>query len=187
MRISKDPEIRKQEIIDTAMKLFSEKGYEFTSMTDIAKEMNVVSGLCHRYFKSKEDLYKTAISLYAKECSIPIINILKKDYSSIEDFISNFSEFFIKSDGKEKYHNFLHDKKNLLFHKQLEIEMMLLIEPYSISLIKKFKEKKLINVDNPQYTAKFIIAGQMPIINDDSILPEDKIKITKSIIMKILK
>ena len=64
MRISKDPEVRKQEIIDTAMKLFAEKGYEFTSMTDIAKEMNVVSGLCYRYFKSKEDLYKTAISLY---------------------------------------------------------------------------------------------------------------------------
>ena len=44
MRISKDPEVRKREMIDTAMKVFSQKGYEATSMTDLAKEMNVVPG-----------------------------------------------------------------------------------------------------------------------------------------------
>ena len=28
MRISKEPEVRRQEIIDTAMRVFSEQGYE---------------------------------------------------------------------------------------------------------------------------------------------------------------
>ena len=41
MRISKDPAERKQEIIETAMRLFYEKGYEKTSISDIAREMNV--------------------------------------------------------------------------------------------------------------------------------------------------
>ena len=45
MRISKEPEERKQEIVETAMKLFCEKGYEKTSISDIAKEMNVAQGL----------------------------------------------------------------------------------------------------------------------------------------------
>lgn len=187
MRISKDPEIRKQEIIDTAMKLFATKGYEFTTISDIAKEMNVVSGLCYRYFKSKEEIYKTAMSMYAKECSIPLINILTQKYSTIDEFIKVYSDFFIINDGKEKYHDILHDKKNLLFHKQLEVEMIKIIEPYSISLLEQFKKDKLINIDDPKYTAKFILAGQMPIINDDTISPEDKIKITKSIIYKIVK
>ena len=31
MRVSKDPEIRKQEIIDVAMQVFAEKGYETTT------------------------------------------------------------------------------------------------------------------------------------------------------------
>ncbi len=39
MRISKEPEARKQEILETAMKLFAEKGYEKTSISDIAKEI----------------------------------------------------------------------------------------------------------------------------------------------------
>ena len=54
MRISKEPEARKQEILETAMKLFAEKGYEKTSISDIAKEIGVAQGLCYRYFPSKD-------------------------------------------------------------------------------------------------------------------------------------
>ena len=36
IRISKPPEERKQEIMDAAMRAFTEKGYEQTTMRDIA-------------------------------------------------------------------------------------------------------------------------------------------------------
>ena len=48
-RITKDPTERRQEILDTALKLFWEKGYEKTSMTEIAQAMQVAQGLCYRY------------------------------------------------------------------------------------------------------------------------------------------
>lgn len=41
-RISKEPEVRKQEILEAAITLFYEKGYEKTSMTDIADKMKPV-------------------------------------------------------------------------------------------------------------------------------------------------
>lgn len=66
MRISKEPAERKQEIIGTAMRLFYEKGYEKTSISDIAKEMNVAQGLFYRYFPSKEVLFDTAVEQYAQ-------------------------------------------------------------------------------------------------------------------------
>ena len=53
MRVTKEPEVRKQEILDTALKLFGENGYEKTSITDIAKAIGVAQGLCYRYFPSK--------------------------------------------------------------------------------------------------------------------------------------
>ena len=40
-RITKAPDERRKEILDTAMKLFCDKGYEKTSISDIAKEINV--------------------------------------------------------------------------------------------------------------------------------------------------
>ena len=187
MRISKDPEVRKQEIIDTAMKLFAKKGYEFTSISDIAKEMNVVSGLCYRYFKSKEELYKTAVYQYSKECSAPIIKLLCDDYDNINDCLDTFSKYFIQTDNKEKYHDFFHGNKNELFHKELESMIIKNIDPYFISLLEKWKEKKLININNAEYTSKFILYGQMPIINDDTIPSHEKAKIVKQFILKILR
>ena len=58
MRVSKAPEVRRQEILETAMKLFTEKGYEATSMRDIAQACGVVAGLCYRYFDSKQKLFQ---------------------------------------------------------------------------------------------------------------------------------
>ena len=49
MRITKEPEERKQEILDTAMRLFYERGYEKTSIADIAKTIGVAQGLCNAY------------------------------------------------------------------------------------------------------------------------------------------
>ena len=67
-RISKPPEVRRQEILDTAMELFAEKGYEDTSMADIARRMGVVQGLCYRYFDSKRVLFREAMEQYVREC-----------------------------------------------------------------------------------------------------------------------
>lgn len=186
MRVSKDPEVRKQEIIDTAMKLFSEKGYEFTSISDIAKEMNVVSGLCYRYFKSKEELYKTALDMYAKECSAPIINFLKYEYDTIDECFNKLSENFFNTDGKEKYHNFFHNSANVMFSNQLSNAMCTLIEPHLSNLLKKWQDKNLINITNPELTASFILYGQMPIINNDMIPSEEKVKFIISLIRKVL-
>lgn len=67
-RVSKNPEERKNEIIKTALTLFSKKGYELTTIEDIAKEMGVSQGLCYRYFKSKKEIYAATATYYAEKC-----------------------------------------------------------------------------------------------------------------------
>lgn len=64
-RISKAPEERRQEIVETALELFAEKGYEDTTMQDISDRMNVSPGLCYRYFRSKSELFAAASEYYA--------------------------------------------------------------------------------------------------------------------------
>ena len=52
-------EIREQsksKILDAALKLFAEKGYENASISQIAKKAGVSKGLMYNYFRSKEDL-----------------------------------------------------------------------------------------------------------------------------------
>ena len=56
-RISKEPEVRRQEILDTAMWVFMEKGYEHTSIQDIINNLGGLSkGAIYHHFESKEDI-----------------------------------------------------------------------------------------------------------------------------------
>lgn len=69
MRISKEPEERKQEILETAIKLFSVNGFEKTSISDIAKEIGIAQGLCYRYFPSKDVLFQSGFRRLLSVCT----------------------------------------------------------------------------------------------------------------------
>lgn len=54
---NKYPEITEQRILDTATKLFSEKGWEQTTIQDIVDELgDLTRGAFYHHFKSKEDI-----------------------------------------------------------------------------------------------------------------------------------
>jgi AcrR family transcriptional regulator len=187
MRISKEPEVRKREIADNAMRLFCEKGYEATSMKDIARAVEVVPGLCYNYFKSKYELYEYAITLYADECISPLIDILQVEEESLETYYKKIVAVFIQNDGKEKYHDFFHKDGNQLFHKQLEIKMNDKIQPYIENFIVRLNKKGLLKVEDPKSVSRFLVYGQSPIVNDDSLTPEEKADKVMSIIKLLLK
>ena len=49
-------EEKKRLILDTALKLFADKGYHSTSISIIAMEAGISKGLLYNYFESKESL-----------------------------------------------------------------------------------------------------------------------------------
>lgn len=65
-------EIRKNTrhlILETALILFSEKGFDGTSISDIAKASGISKGLAYNYFKSKDDLMFSVLKLFEDEMS----------------------------------------------------------------------------------------------------------------------
>lgn len=55
-RKEREKEKRREEIIDSAAKLFS-KGYENVTMEDIARETELARSTLYLYFKNKDDIY----------------------------------------------------------------------------------------------------------------------------------
>ena len=90
MRVSKDSEERKQELIDTAEKLFSEKGIANTAISAIVKELNVAQGLFYYYFKSKDDVIEAISKKYNDEFKRKIMNDIDSN-----DFEKDFEQFII--------------------------------------------------------------------------------------------
>lgn len=64
-------ERRRQEIINAALELFVSKGYAATKVTDIAKRVNMSTGLMFHYFESKETLYEELIRMGLEGTTYP--------------------------------------------------------------------------------------------------------------------
>ena len=78
-------EERKKQIIEVAMKIFSEKGFQGTKTKDIAKAAGISEAMIFKHFKNKDDIYNSiirAINSNMKEHS--------KEMSHIQSQVSNF-------------------------------------------------------------------------------------------------
>lgn len=60
-RIEKEKKMREEDIISAAEKLFSEKGFEQTSMDDIAAGAEFTKRTVYQYFESKQELYYAVV------------------------------------------------------------------------------------------------------------------------------
>lgn len=56
MARNKYPEETRRKILDIAFRLFSEKGYDHTTIQDIVDELGMSKGAVYHHFKSKEDI-----------------------------------------------------------------------------------------------------------------------------------
>ena len=67
--VRKAVENRENDILFAAIKIFSEKGYNAATTSEIAKEAAVSEGTIFRYYKSKKDLLEKMIVTSAKKIS----------------------------------------------------------------------------------------------------------------------
>lgn len=176
MRVSKDPSVRRQEIIDTAMRLFTQKGYEATSMGDIAKEMNVVKGLCYRYFESKQALFEEAMNHYVEECCKNFLMILK---NHDEPFMKRMDKLLAMMSDKDiyRYHDLFHGEGNEALHEQLSLRMCNYMAPHVEAEIQYLCDEGILHIKEPSILTRFILFGQIGLLsihdkNIDTIVSE---------------
>src|SRR2546430_4542389 len=60
-RTPKVVEDRREQIIDAAMRVFSQKGFTRATNKDIAREAGITPGLIYHYFENKEALLKAIV------------------------------------------------------------------------------------------------------------------------------
>lgn len=119
---------KKEKVIETARRLFTEYGYKKVSMDEIAKESNVTKKTIYTYFKDKESMFKYFIDEELKHMRL----IVEKIKNSNDTFINklgngvyqvityrNNSKLFsnlikdFKDENSNKYESFskLYDKE----------------------------------------------------------------------------
>ncbi|MGM0498550.1 MAG: TetR/AcrR family transcriptional regulator, partial [Bacteroidota bacterium] len=123
-RVSKDPEVRKNEILEVARSLFIELGYKKTSIERIIDKLNIAKGTFYYYFKSKADLLEAIADQHAEAHYQNWKAIIERDdLNAIQKLNLIFSNSLnLKLNSKDlliTYLNAMIDEQNIMFRYKL--------------------------------------------------------------------
>ena len=182
-RVTKSPDVRKQEILDAAVRLFCEKGYEQTSMLDISKSINVSQGLCYRYFASKEEIYQSVMDYYVSQGIDQFMALLGDKDQNISEVIRNLQPLTDVDSPDNMYHTFFNLNENSQFHMQMELSLLMKLIPIVADRFVRAGQAGEIEVKHPAAAAAYCLFGQFGIsaYADKSLTQEQKFEYSKEL------
>lgn len=156
-RKAREKEIRKEDIISSAERVFFTKGYQASTMDDVAKEAQFSKRTLYIYFSSKEQIY---FEIMARGYRL-FLQLLEQDDNSIDlkDPAKSLKELFYKFSAFRK--EYPHHFQAIMEYQNREIDFTASLTSSSIEECYRLGEEVL------QYLIKLIKAG----ISDGTFLP----------------
>ena len=175
--MAKTKEERRNEIIETAGKLFEEKGYAQTQVQDIVNEIGVAKGLFYYYFKSKDEVMEELADRYADAIIDDVNKLIDKDISTF-DKINRIFQIFIDS-AEKKFGIFMGilNVKNGITHERIFFNVGKKMVPLVTELILSGNDNGECNCSDPKFITEFLVSGLFNIMNQIS--PDEKIDYLK--------
>ncbi len=84
---------KKEQIIDTAVRLFATQGFDATGIQQLADEAGVAQGLLYRHFKNKQDLLRHI----RETCLVQVLDTLAPYADEVLSFEDAFNEHIKRS------------------------------------------------------------------------------------------
>lgn len=157
-RITKEPEVRKKEIIDVAMRIFEEKGIMKTSMNDIAKKMNVAKGLLYYYFTSKDELISEVIESFSKEVDEDILKIMDNEaFSFYEKLSAIIGTFFTSIADHPAMMDVSPVNPGIFDYVKTKLSDVAIF--HAKTLLKEGEDLGLVKIQYPEYVLRILIGG----------------------------
>jgi AcrR family transcriptional regulator len=150
-------------ILNAAIKIFADKGYQYATIAEIAKEAGISKGLIHFYFESKLDLILSVILSFLEH--VNKINAKKlidvnSPVDSLKAVFETFQELLLK------------DEENLYWGKILNVGL-----PEVDKIKSEVLRNKKIAIDNQNRELfntidRLIIEGQKVSLLNENLKPE---------------
>lgn len=173
MRITKDYDERRNEILDTAEKLFRTKGYEKCTINEILKEVGIAKGTFYYYFKSKEDVLDAIVSRYTDVIIGRANEVLNNDdIDPIEKIMRTFMAMKVSDNVDDEMLDGLHKTENSLFHVKSLNAIVTAMAPILVKIIEEGIKKKVWSCRYPLEYMQVFLAASLT-LTDDGIFEVD--------------
>jgi AcrR family transcriptional regulator len=170
MRIVKEVEERRKEILDVADELFCQKGFDGTSTNDIIEKVGIARGTLYYHFKSKESIMDALIERYnvrilgaaqeiAADKSIPVNKRI----------IGVVMALNVSGGSSKEIMEQIHNPQNALMHQKIQKVILNGVTPILTGIIREGIEQGLFSTPFPYECMEMVVAYTNTIFDEDMV------------------
>lgn len=158
MRVVKEAEERKNEILDVAERLFGTKGFDHTSTNDILNEIGIARGTLYYHFKSKEDILDAMIDRITKQLVDKAKSITKqKEMPVLQRLTMTITALNLETPLGNEIMELVHKPQNALMHQKMQEKLLALVNPLITELVIEGIEQGIFRTDYPEETVEMAL------------------------------
>lgn len=160
MRVSKQPEERKNEILDAAEMLFTSKGYSKTTVNDILQIVGIAKGTFYYYFKSKEEVMDAIVMRFI-DSGVEAARVIALDpnLKAPEKIFLIFMAPKPDAERKEQMVEQFHQVNNAEMHQKSLAETILRLTPVLTDIVEQGIEEGSFHTPYPKETVEFLLVS----------------------------
>ena len=158
MRIVKEANERRNEILDVAERLFCTRGYDNTSTNDILAEIGIARGTLYYHFKSKEDILDAVIQRIVTKGMTKASKVAQDEQLSVtEKMTQAVMALNIDSGIGDEVMKQIHKPQNALMHQKLRDSLLFGIIPIITRIVEEGIQQGVFQTDYPREAAEMIM------------------------------
>jgi AcrR family transcriptional regulator len=167
MRISKEPDERRNEILDNAERLFYIKGYEKCTVNDILDQIGIAKGTFYYYFKSKEEVLDAIVARYTELITGRAEEVLRReDLRPEERLMRACMAMRIKDKVDSDTIEDIHKTENALLHQKVLGQFVETMAPILVKVIEEGIEKNVWSCRYPMQYMQIFLAATLTLTDE---------------------
>lgn len=168
MRVIKDADVRKNEILDVAEELFNLNGFDATTISAIIEKAGIARGTVYYHFKSKEDVLDALIERHcerllaeakqiAADSRLPVMERLIQTLMSMNGDKEGTPSVITQQ---------MHRPQNALMHQKTHETMLEAIPPILMGIIEDGIKEGIFNTPYPYESLEMVVAHVNTVFDD---------------------
>lgn len=159
-RITKEPEERRQEIIEATERLFREHGFSNCSVEMIIREIGVAKGTFYYYFKSKKEVLRAIVNK-ALDQIVEQTGQIAEDpsLSAMAKMQLLLSDSHVGDENTVGLAEMMHLPENRELHELTNVQTVLRLSPLFANIVEQGNQEGVFATGHPLETVQFLLTG----------------------------
>ncbi|XMB66941.1 TetR/AcrR family transcriptional regulator [Mycoplasmatota bacterium zrk1] len=167
MKVSKEFNERRNEILDRAGRLISTKGYDKCSVNDIVNAAGIAKGTFYYYFKSKEEVLDAIIDSVTEIVVARAEELASNpELSPVVKMLNTILSMRVESEVDNDLMEELHKPRNALLHQKSLSSLVTRVTPVLTKVVDEGISQGMFKSDFPTQYMQILLTSSITLLDD---------------------